>query len=899
MKQFFQSIRFKVAAGLSVVVIAALGSFAYWSITEASKTLEAETVQKHKIIVESNLPSLADSLWNMAPQLTEKVIGSMFTNGQGTDAVVINDSNEVHSLGMRKEGKTSILTELGLDVEGDHEHSSYLKSTLPKKLASEEQKIIIEKAPNGRYYDISALLEYSEEGETQAVGILFFRFSTEKLTAFKEKETRRVLVSTLILTTLIIVITLIFLNNQVIQPIKKVSAASSEVASGHFVKSPERKSHDEIGELSRHFNQMVSNIEENTQRLNKMVDWGTKIASQNELSDLYETIKTAVQDFQTSPKPPNLILRHDCIAEGLAEGYYLNLNTESGHMIEPPKAEQSLLIDLKHRPESKSMGFISVDDLSHTEQESLGTVLKVLSINVVSSINSILLKRTMEKVKLQTQEIQTIMENISQGICMFDQSFEIGNTYSSALATMFQLKKGGDNNVKNFLLGRSDLSQAKRDETISGLDMSFDAEIFSYEANSHVLPRETIIDQKVYELDWTPILNTDEEVSRVMVTVRDVTELRQLEQESQKFQREMKMINQLVNIPPLVFEQFQSKAHKYITHTKEVLGQSTRDLEAFDEIKRYLHTFKGDSRILKFDDLGDVVHETETLFIEYTDVPDEKPQLKSEVIKAIDRAKEILEEYKDIQYDKLNRSAEDESVRIKNISEYINHLFNLSRDASIPPKNQRSIFELTNGLMNNSFETFKKTLDSYKESILSLCEELGKPTPTIKIDIDNNIVFDPYCLEELKVCLTHMTRNTVDHGFSDNEPGYLHIEVAPRDDFVEIIYDTNDSGLDFERLKEKAKRLEIQWKHPEDLGDMIFVSGVSTKEQVTRLSGRGIGMDAVKKSIEALGGTICIEYKGKPTPETKLAPFLFRIKIPEHHVEVSTGPTVSPRHLAS
>lgn len=120
--------------------------------------------------------------------------------------------------------------------------------------------------------------------------------------------------------------------------------------------------------------------------------------------------------------------------------------------------------------------------------------------------------------------------------------------------------------------------------------------------------------------------------------------------------------------------------------------------------------------------------------------------------------------------------------------------------------------------------------------------------------------------------LTHLVRNSIDHGIEEpeerlargkNKYGQIEINVSCIGDQVSIVVKDDGKGLDQDLIISKAKAAGIinddQSISQEQAYQLIFNPNFSTKEIVTEISGRGIGMSAVKESIEKLGGTIVIE----------------------------------------
>jgi two-component system chemotaxis sensor kinase CheA len=131
---------------------------------------------------------------------------------------------------------------------------------------------------------------------------------------------------------------------------------------------------------------------------------------------------------------------------------------------------------------------------------------------------------------------------------------------------------------------------------------------------------------------------------------------------------------------------------------------------------------------------------------------------------------------------------------------------------------------------------------------------------------------DKTILEQIADPLVHLIRNAVDHGLESpderkksdkSEVGHINLTASHRAGQIVIEIKDDGRGLDSEKLIKKAKEKGIISQDsnltPEQAYQLIFAPGFSTKEEVTDVSGRGVGMDVVKTNITSLQGTIEIE----------------------------------------
>lgn len=143
---------------------------------------------------------------------------------------------------------------------------------------------------------------------------------------------------------------------------------------------------------------------------------------------------------------------------------------------------------------------------------------------------------------------------------------------------------------------------------------------------------------------------------------------------------------------------------------------------------------------------------------------------------------------------------------------------------------------------------------------------------SVKLEIIGEMTeIDKMVIEKLADPLTHMLRNAIDHGLETTaervaagkpETGVVTLTAAHRSGRVLIEVADDGGGIDRERVKQIAISKGIVFADtkmtPEDIDAILFMPGFSTAEEVTKLSGRGVGLDVVKKAIQSLGGQVSI-----------------------------------------
>jgi len=194
--------------------------------------------------------------------------------------------------------------------------------------------------------------------------------------------------------------------------------------------------------------------------------------------------------------------------------------------------------------------------------------------------------------------------------------------------------------------------------------------------------------------------------------------------------------------------------------------------------------------------------------------------------------------------------------------------------------------ELQESVMKTRMQPIGNAWSKFPRLIRDLSNELSK-----KIDlkmIGEATELDRQLLEMIKDPLTHMVRNSCDHGLEvpadrlaggKSATGTVTLSAFHEGGHIIIEITDDGRGLNIDRIKQKiiekslATEAEIEQMTDEQLMQYIFKAGFSTAEKITSVSGRGVGMDVVRTNIEKIGGTVSLTSKmGKGST--------FHIKIP-------------------
>lgn len=301
-----------------------------------------------------------------------------------------------------------------------------------------------------------------------------------------------------------------------------------------------------------------------------------------------------------------------------------------------------------------------------------------------------------------------------------------------------------------------------------------------------------------------------------------------------------------------VFEHFLSDKAGFLEFFAEAdrlvqdISNSTQDNLIL--CKRLLHTLKGNAMIYGLESFGAHVHDLESAIIERGESPsaEEKRSLTERWGRLRDNLDTLLGERADqgIELDADTYATLVEAVESGRAHE---HLLRMIKAWRLEPTSTR--------------------LDRLASQALGIAERLGKGHVKVEME-DHGLRLDPERFRSFWGALVHVIRNAIDHGIEDRDariaagkPGEATLGLRTWLDagFLNVEIRDDGRGIDWDRVREKALRQGHRVDSPEELQEALFADGISTRDEASAYSGRGVGMSAVREACEALGGTIQVQ----------------------------------------
>lgn len=202
---------------------------------------------------------------------------------------------------------------------------------------------------------------------------------------------------------------------------------------------------------------------------------------------------------------------------------------------------------------------------------------------------------------------------------------------------------------------------------------------------------------------------------------------------------------------------------------------------------------------------------------------------------------------------------------------------------------EKRLSELQQGVLEARMVPLGQVFDKLSRTVRTLGRETGKE---VRFEVRGaETELDKLIVEDLANPLMHLVRNSLDHGIETpmerrragkDEKGVIRVSASQKGNHVVVEVEDDGRGIDQEKILQKAVEKGLIGKkaslRKDEVLDFMFLPGFSTKEEVSEISGRGVGMDVVKKNITDMSGVVEIETeKGKGTKVILILPMTLAI----------------------
>ena len=168
--------------------------------------------------------------------------------------------------------------------------------------------------------------------------------------------------------------------------------------------------------------------------------------------------------------------------------------------------------------------------------------------------------------------------------------------YSQWLEDFLEQKDLAGKSLQQVLLEKSTMGRDETNRILNVIFSSLGEDLVGFEANEYGLPKELILNrtdgQYVIEIDWSPMVDGEDVVEKILVSIKDVTEIRKLRDESERQKSEMMYLEELAKIDSDKFSKFNSLANQFLDENFAEIDKDVVDKSVIDNIYINLHTLK-------------------------------------------------------------------------------------------------------------------------------------------------------------------------------------------------------------------------------------------------------------------------------------------------------------------
>jgi len=438
------------------------------------------------------------------------------------------------------------------------------------------------------------------------------------------------------------------------------------------------------------------------------------------------------------------------------------------------------------------------------------------------------------RIQTQNQELHLVLDNVAQGLITVSVDGAMSSERSATVDKWFGAPQAG-------------ASFSAYLDPQPGGEYRVQFEMALEQLRDDMLPEELALDQipkrlvrsgRIFDLAYTTIVK-NETIERVLVVISDVTA--QVEhQQLERSQRELVGLFERILVDRSGVEEFLTEAAGLVAGLRVEPDPRVQ--------RRLLHTLKGNCAVYGLETYAELANRIESeLVTSQAGLADEQRSvLVSGWKEAIRRVGKLLG---GTHPDRIEIERSELELLISRAQTEVPHA------------------ALVRALRDWGREPVQRRLERLGRQAQGTARRLGKAPPHLTID-GHGIRLDPGSLASFWSTLVHVVRNAVDHGMEDAatrlalgkpEAGTI-VLTADRDQGRLIISVGDDGkGIDWPRVKAKAASLNLPCETRQDLIDALFADGVTTREEVSETSGRGVGLAALRQVVESLGGKIEVE----------------------------------------
>lgn len=447
---------------------------------------------------------------------------------------------------------------------------------------------------------------------------------------------------------------------------------------------------------------------------------------------------------------------------------------------------------------------------------------------------------------------EVLVNSLGQGFLSFDRSGTCGPVFSHACIDMLQVVPA-ERNIADVL----HVPPQSRDDFRGWIEVLFDpTHALGFEDAIRFLPQSYAHPSgRNIALSYKPIRSVQNTLTNVVVIITDRTE----ETAAQKLAEERQ---NFANMICRIFKE-RNQFITTISHIREFIalaGRGDVGIKDIPLLMRQLHTLKAAVRHFELIKLGSLIHEVES------SIRKEPPQTDTDLMLLLATTHDaIAAEFGRVLMEvrALIGVEEEQRGTIYEVPEDDIYAF-----ASALEKSEAGRDLIADYCRTIAAQPIRSCFLGFERELIELAQMMDKNLKPLQFT-GGEIKILARPLKDFFFSLTHVSRNIIDHGIEPpvtrmarhkDAAGQISVSVTLENQWLTIVIGDDGAGIDPNRLRQKfaVSDPEGGWRFEDDsqIIQRIFGSGVSTRDGVTEISGRGVGLEVVLDEVQKLGGSI-------------------------------------------
>ncbi|MBV1858042.1 MAG: Hpt domain-containing protein [Nannocystaceae bacterium] len=436
------------------------------------------------------------------------------------------------------------------------------------------------------------------------------------------------------------------------------------------------------------------------------------------------------------------------------------------------------------------------------------------------------------QVQERTRAIRTILDNVTFGFLLVDRQLKIGPGFTKSCASLFGREFEGGAELTTLL--ETDERGSVTLEIL--IDQVFE-DLLPEDVSLEQVPTRFEVGERVLNLESKAVRAEDGTVESLLMSISDVTALEEAQRQAQRNGAIIEILSR------------KAAFSRFVADTRLGLEEAAEDDDPVF-VRRALHTVKGNAASWGLCDVASVVHDVE-----------EKDEIRSA---DIDRVHAEMERFLEstqgavgVSYrEDAEAACEVERSKVRELRDLVTKV----RD----PEGGKQLRQWAATITQCPAVDLMGPLETFVER---LALRLDKDVQLTVLGGDTLI--DPDSMGPVFRNLTHLLRNSVDHGieFPDERGkkarcGNIELEITSTDDSFEVTVTDDGCGINVDKLVDKAVSTNVvteqrlaEMTRAQKL-ELIFHDGLSSADETTEISGRGVGMAAIRSAARTQGGHI-------------------------------------------